>query len=97
MVRGYQTNKKNIFFLNKIKMKVEFDLNFMGVVYLLIAIGLIVGVVVSVVDSSSIINTNLSNPLNIVLLTAAILGGLIALGLLVPIVRRMVKAFMPSA
>lgn len=78
-------------------MKVEFDLNFMGVVYLLVAIGLIVGVVVSVVDSSSIINTNLSNPLNIVLLTTAILGGLIALGLLVPVIRRLFKAFMPSA
>jgi hypothetical protein len=80
-------------------MKLEFELNVMGILYILIAGGLITAIVVSIVDASSIANFSsfTTSPIAIVLFSVSILGGLIALGFLVPVVRRIFKAFMPSA
>jgi hypothetical protein len=78
-------------------MKIEFDLNVMGLVYLFIAVGLVLAVVVAVVDSVSISRFSLSNPVYASMFAASIVGGVVALGLLVPVIRRLVRAFMPSA
>jgi len=80
-------------------MKLEFELNIMGILYILIAGGLITAIVVSIVDASSIANAGswTTSPIGIVLFSVSILGGLIALGFLVPVVRRIFKTFMPSA
>ena len=77
-------------------MKVEFDLNFMGVVYLLVSIGLVVGAVFALGASIPSLR-QFHDPLNIFLNVLLLSVGLVAVGLLVPVVRRLFKAFMPSA
>jgi hypothetical protein len=83
-------------------MKVEFDLSFMGVVYLLVAIGLITLAVSLFLGGGTFLErqggiTALGYPVPAMVFIPTILGGIIALGLLVPVVRRLFKAFMPSA
>jgi len=77
-------------------MKVELDLNFMGVVYLLVAVGLVYFIVKLFLDVPEATHS-LNNPLNIFLFVLQIAVGIVAVGLLVPVIRRLFKAFMPSA
>jgi FtsH-binding integral membrane protein len=77
-------------------MKVEFDLNFMGVVYLLLAVGLVYFAVMAFIGAPTA-SHSLNSPLNIFLFVLQITVGIVAVGLLVPVIRRLFKAFMPSA
>jgi FtsH-binding integral membrane protein len=73
-------------------MKVEFDLNFMGVVYLLIAVGLVVAIVFALGASIPSLR-QFRDPLNIFINILILASGVVAIGLLVPVVRRLFKAF----
>jgi hypothetical protein len=77
-------------------MKVEFDLNFMGVVYLLVAVGLVAGAVAAFVTTTKVL-ISYHDPLTIFLSVLVLSAGIVAVGLLVPVIRRLFKAFMPSA
>jgi hypothetical protein len=77
-------------------MKVEFELNLMGVVYLLIAVGLVAGAVAAFVTSTQTL-IQFHDPLSVFLSVLILSTGIVAVGLLVPVVRRIFKAFMPSA
>jgi hypothetical protein len=77
-------------------MKVEFDLNSMGIVYLFIAVGLVASAVLAL--GTSIPSLERNHDLFSIFLSILILSvGIVAVGLLVPVVRRLFKAFMPSA
>jgi len=83
-------------------MKVEFDLNFMGVVYLLVSIGLITLAVSLFLGGGRFLEreggiTALGYPVPAMIFIPTMLVGIVAVGLLVPVVRRLFKAFMPSA
>ena len=82
-------------------MKLEFELNLMGIVYLIIAVGLVTAMLYGFVNAGYIATgsmvTGPSSWIGWLLFSAALSGGLIAVGLLVPVVRRLFKAFMPSA
>lgn len=77
-------------------MKVEFELNLMGLVYLLVAVGL-VSVAVSAfagsVGLAHVAENRQRDWTSWLTFTAALSGGLVAVGLLVPVVRRVFKAF----
>jgi len=83
-------------------MKVEFELNLMGIFYILVAVGLIVGAALLFSLLPGITeNVNQGkvygkyNWESWELFTTFLTIGLIAVGLLVPVVRRIFKAFMP--
>jgi|LakMenEpi03Aug12_release.lakeMendotaPanAssembly.Ray.scaffolds.fasta_scaffold5461082_1 hypothetical protein len=79
-------------------MKVEFELNLMGVVYLLVAVGLVSSAVAmfsSSVGLAQVAENRQRDWVSWLSFTALLAGGLVAVGLLVPVVRRVVKAFMP--
>jgi hypothetical protein len=77
-------------------MKVELDLNFMGIFYLLVAVGLVYFAVMAFIGAPTA-SHSLNSPLNIFLFVLQIAVGIVAVGLLVPVIRRLFKAFMPSA
>jgi len=80
-------------------MKVEFQLNLIGTFYILVAVGLVAAFVFGLINTGFIAST-ISSPgdtISWLLLSAALTGSLIAVLLLVPVVRRIFKAFMPSA
>jgi len=77
-------------------MKLEFELNVMGVVYILIAVALVAGAITAFVFTSNFLieyRDPFSGFISVLILSA----GLVAVGLLVPVIRRIFKAFMPSA
>jgi ABC-type transport system involved in cytochrome c biogenesis permease subunit len=83
-------------------MKVEFELNLMGIFYILVAVGLMVGAallfgllpgITENVRQGKVYGKN--NWESWALFTTFLTIGLIAVGLLVPVVRRIFKAFMP--
>jgi len=85
-------------------MKVEFELNVMGIFYILVAVGLMVGAALifgllpgfteNIAQGKGYGKNNWESW---ALFTLTLTGGLVAVGLLVPVVRHMVKAFIPSA
>lgn len=81
-------------------MKIELELNLMGIFYILVACCIIAGAVVAFVVSTGFITTNTGNLdgktiwVNGALFITLIVTGVIGIGLLVPVVRRIFKAFM---
>lgn len=81
-------------------MKVEFELNLMGTFYLLVAVGLVTSAWLAFgasVGLGQIAENGRKDWGNWLLFTTVLTSGLVAVGLLVPVVRRLFKAFMPSA
>jgi heme A synthase len=77
-------------------MKIEFNLSFMGIFYLLLSVGLVYFAVMAFIGAPTA-SHSLNSPLNIFLFVLQITAGIVAVGLLVPLIRRLFKAFIPSA
>jgi hypothetical protein len=75
-------------------MKVEFELNLMGIVYLVLTVGLVASAVIGLLEALSMTHYQTTKGwLGWLMFSAALTGGLIAVGLLVPVVKRLVRAF----
>jgi hypothetical protein len=77
-------------------MKLEFELNVMGIVYILIAVALVAGAITAFVTTTKFL-IEYRDPFSGFISVLILSSGLVAVGLLVPVVRRIFKAFMPSA
>ena len=79
-------------------MKIEVDLNVMGLVYLVLTVGLVAAAVGGLLEAFSMTHYQTTKGwLGWLMFSAALTGGLIAVGLLVPVVKRLVRALTGGA
>jgi len=78
-------------------MKLEFDLNFMGIFYLLLAVTLVFMAVLIFTTLPQFSSAFPFDPLHKFIYVLQITAAVVMVLFLVPVIRRLFKAFMPSA